>query len=374
MTAFLAIAVVRLLEECEVDEMTPIIVIAAFVVIVVVLKKLFNSSGNTRSSYSHYTSSDSGRSNSLPSKNKSSSQQKISPSELQHAQYLAKQLSESTNIVNHTTNPKTYFGRLHFLFDTLMAMTEYEKYGIYTGGTPTEDLHKLNQSLESSVNDFINRSYEAQMIKVCSLKTQQGKMSSMKKYFDSRLAAFDHASSFWSGDNMKPHYTGKLFTDNNKAYLISLYEDCKQAYSLEGDGNAAIAPESKTPKLVFDLYREKELLKEYRKYAESNADDAYYAALPLIDFYYKYRSLDEKYLKLCMKYCNICISLLPSPEMQKYVSDGICIPAFKKLVIIYDKKKEYKKALAIIDEAVKFDREVEYYEKKKATILKKMNK
>lgn len=60
--------------------------------------------------------------------------------------------------------------------------------------------------------------------------------------------------------------------------------------------------------------------------------------------------------------------------MQSCLSEGIHIPAFKKLVIIYEKKKDYSKALAVIEEAVKYDRAVEYYEKKKASILKKTGK
>lgn len=359
--------------------MIPLIVIAAIVAIIIIIKKMFDTSENTGSSSSHYTSSGN-TSHSYPpvSNNKHTAKPSLSSYDIDHAQYLLKQLNESANIVNHTTNPKTYFGRLNFLFDTLMEMTKYEKSGIYKGSSPTQNLNKLKNDLESSVNAFIDRAYEAQIIKTCSLKTEQGKINSLNKFFDSMFAAFECANTFWTGDSVKVHYVGELFTSGNMAYLNSLHEECKQTYNLEGDMDTAIKnliPKTEKPKLIFDKAKEKELLAEYSKYKNDvDSSNTYYSALPLIDFYYKYRTLDDKYLNLCMEYCNICISLLHTSGMKKFLSDGICIPAFKKLVIIYDKKKEYEKALAIIDEAVKFDREVEYYEKKKASILKKMSK
>lgn len=359
--------------------MIPLIVIAAIVAIIVIIKKMFESSESTYKSSYNYSSSKPP----LPETTYSSKpayRLKASPFEIEQAQYLVKQLNESTNIINKTTDPKVYFKRLNFIFDTLMEMTKYEKYDIYKGSTPTQDLDKLKNDLGSSVKAFIDRTYEAQILKTCNLKTHQGKVNSLNKYFDSMFSAFECANTFWSGSNEKVHYTGNLFTDSNRAYLNSLYEDCKQAYDLEGNANIndsikELIPKTEKPQLVFDVAKEKELLAEYRKHKDDiDSSCAYYAVLPLIDFYYKYRSLDDKYLNLCIKYCNICISLLSSSGMKKYLSDGICIPAFKKLVIIYDKKKEYTKALEVIDKAVKYDREVEYYEKKRSAILKKMNK
>ena len=270
-----------------------------------------------------------------------------------------------------------HIGRVNFIYDTLMELTKYEKYGIYTGSTPTADIEKLNRDLESSVNAFVDRAYEAQLIKVCNLKTEKGKLNSLEKFFDSMYAAFDCANTFWSGNGVRAHYTGPLITAGNRAYLDALHEDCMKAYGIDQDMTPLInkvSHKASKSELVFDDTKEKELIAEYNKYKNTSSSGAYYAALPLIDFYYKYRSLDKKYLILCMEYCNICISLLNIPDMQQYVSEGIVIPAFKKLVIIYDKKKEYKKALEIIDKAIKYDRDTDYYEKKRAAILKKMIK
>ena len=347
------------------------------------IKKIFIDAGNKSRTSFHYSKPPLYNFESTPS-NKTDVQQNSQSDysfECTQAQYLLEELNECENIINHTTNPKTFFGRLNFAFDILLELITYEKYGFFTD-KPSDDYNKLLNSLEKEVNDFIDRSYESQILKVCELKTHQGRVNNLKKYFDTMFTAFDCANTFWSGSDIEFHYTGNLFTDGNKAYLSSLYEECKRTYDLDNGGNSNIdnlykesTPKEEKPQLVFDTDKEKELLAEYKKHKDDvDSSGAYYAAMPLIDFYYKYRSLDDKYLNLCIEYCNICISLLPSSGMQKYLSDGIFIPAFKKLVVIYDKKKEYQKALEIIDEAVKYDREVEYYEKKRASILKKMNK
>ena len=41
---------------------------------------------------------------------------------------LLKQVHESETIVNRTTNPTVFFGRLNFLFDCLLNLKDYEKY------------------------------------------------------------------------------------------------------------------------------------------------------------------------------------------------------------------------------------------------------
>ncbi|MGN0629985.1 MAG: hypothetical protein ACI4JN_01540, partial [Ruminococcus sp.] len=197
---------------------------------------MFETSESSYSSSSHYTSSGNTSQSSSPvSNNKHTAKPSLSSYDIEHAKSLLKQLNESTNIVNHTTNPKTYFERLNFIFDTLMEMTKYEKSGIYKGSSPTQNLNKLKNDLESSVNAFIDRAYDAQIKKACSLKTEQGKINSLNKFFDSMFAAFESADTLWSGDSVREHYVGKLFTSGNMAYLNSLHEECKQAYNLEGN-------------------------------------------------------------------------------------------------------------------------------------------
>lgn len=310
--------------------------------------------------------------------------------ERNQAEYCLKQLEESAYLINHTTNPTTFFGRLHFSFDKLLELITYEKFGFFTNKTPSEDYQMLLDKLDETVNRFIDRSYEKQLEKVRSLKTEQGKRNSLEKYFIKMYEAFDCAHTFWQGDSISEHYSGDLYTVNNLIYLNDLYKESVLTYDLDKsiagsfveseifqdiDNVKCVTQKSKADnhELVFDKILENELLLKYQKYENDISSRTYYSALPLIDFYYKYRNLDEKYMDSCIEYCNICISLLSASSMQKYLADGISIPAFKRLVIIYDKKKEYEKALEIIEEALKYDREIGYYIKKRESILKKMN-
>ena len=58
--------------------------------------------------------------------------------------------------------------------------------------------------------------------------------------------------------------------------------------------------------------------------------------------------------------------------MKKEIKEGIRIPAYKRLLIIYTKNKEYEKALEIIDQALKHNQDKEYYKKQHENIIKKM--
>lgn len=523
------------------------------------------------------------------------------------AQGLLEKLNESANILNKTTNPETFFGRLGFMFDTLLELITYERYDIFSDKKPTDDYNKLVDNLEETVNSFIDRSYQAQIEKVAKLKTQKAKHDNMEKYIDHMVECFETADMFWTGNNTDSHYTGALFTEKNKkrvydlyccldeynekeglsllddntpnsiiktnkivdnaietnnttweisvsfsgstssnferalylaknanryeeteyndkkiyqaffssepkSYLafIKLYEliagwksttvmingemidrkivaginrcygdKCRtgkndfcygasymtenpfgchrlqisccnhpwwsfshyngknytvdkraileraisystayrmcpsfnwerilnavenlpntieaEDYDLDNDDNACI-DEGKLsnveiteqqilrinssdfcaePLQKFDEMQERDLLNEYQKHKGGRASYEYFAALPLINFYYKYRDLDEKYLQLCIQYCNICISLLDAKDMQSCIESGIKIPAFQRLVIIFEKQGDYTKAIEIAEQAMKYDREKTYYEKKIEALNKKIKK
>ncbi|MBR3422660.1 MAG: hypothetical protein IKG98_11475 [Ruminococcus sp.] len=120
---------------------------------------------------------------------------------------------------------------------------------------------------------------------------------------------------------------------------------------------------------AFDFAKEKQLLKEYKPYCGKRNSDEYYTAIHFIDFYYKFRNLNEKYLDKCIYYCNICIQCLDAPDMKPFIRDGATIPAFKKLIIIYEKKCDYQKAKEIAEQAIKYTNskskdDAAYYSKK----------
>lgn len=126
---------------------------------------------------------------------------------------------------------------------------------------------------------------------------------------------------------------------------------------------------------VFDTKKERELLSEYKKYKNKRNSFEYFTALPLIDFYYKFRNLDSKYLDECIMYCNICISCLNSPDMIKDIKSGIHIPAFKKLIIIYENKQDFDKAATLAETALSYSKnnkeDAVYYSKKMKTLMNK---
>lgn len=128
-------------------------------------------------------------------------------------------MNESTKMVNTTTNPEVYFGRLNLLFDLFLTLKLYEKYNIFTGKTPSQDYDYLLANLERSVNAFIDRSVSKQTEKIATLKTEKSKLNSMEKYAEKMRNAFKNANTFWSGNNDYYHYTGKLYTPSNLDYL-----------------------------------------------------------------------------------------------------------------------------------------------------------
>lgn len=152
---------------------------------------------------------------------------------------------------------------------------------------------------------------------------------------------------------------------------------------------------------VFNQKEENDLLATLNS-AGNDLVNKHFKYLNLQNFYYKYRNLDEKYINKCIEYCLLDIDILPEMEKQ-YIENEIRreeelakftgkpfskedenrirkegfagrIPAFSRLSIIYEKQKQYEKALEICDIAINFKHEADEYLARKETILKKMNK
>lgn len=153
--------------------------------------------------------------------------------------------------------------------------------------------------------------------------------------------------------------------------------------------------------LVFDEKNEKVLLKEL---AENKNDlvNRHFNFIRLQDFYYRYRSLGDEYLNECIKYCELDIDSLPE-MVEQYVAEEIKnakeyprylgkekltekieeikangfvgnIPAFGRLAIIYEKQKNYIKAIEICDKAITYYKGDESFETRKQKLEKKLNK
>lgn len=148
----------------------------------------------------------------------------------------------------------------------------------------------------------------------------------------------------------------------------------------------ASTPKAKTI-LVFDKEEESEILKQLKK---SNKDpmERHFNLIRIQDFYYKYRDLDSTYIEKCIEYCNEDINSLQQMQRAYYENeiDSIRslstiysknevekrasevgyfkgqIPAFKRLAIIYEKRREIESAISICIQAVKYYEGIEMHE------------
>lgn len=151
----------------------------------------------------------------------------IAPSALETAQAknLMRQLQESAEIVNTTTAPKTFWSRLNFSLDVLLELQKYEKYGLFKNSTPTNDYNKILSNLEATVNDFIDRVIISQSDKNDQLNTQKEKDKRTKKCIENLWHSFYESNDYWQGNNMYPHYTGKLYADSNLKRVEDILQD-----------------------------------------------------------------------------------------------------------------------------------------------------
>lgn len=139
----------------------------------------------------------------------------------------------------------------------------------------------------------------------------------------------------------------------------------------------------KRPKQIlnFDAKEEARLLDELKK-NKNDSIGKHFTYIHLQDFYYKYRDLHPMYLEECIKYCNADIDALDQLN-KSYVKQEIAslkslehiysrskvdneikrintekfqgrIPAFSRLAIIYEKRKEYDFAIQISKQAINY--------------------
>lgn len=166
--------------------------------------------------------------------------------------------------------------------------------------------------------------------------------------------------------------------------LLEVTHEQAKAKLAELRKNGELAPkENKSLKIivpvVFDAQAEQTLLNEFEKH-KKNFYNRHFALINLQDFYYKYRDLEIKYLEKCIEFCYEDINSLEQmqkayyidevkrikqfadiyrkQELDKQIADvnkfnGI-ITAFKRLAIIFEKQKEYEKAIQICEAAQQY--------------------
>jgi hypothetical protein len=153
--------------------------------------------------------------------------------------------------------------------------------------------------------------------------------------------------------------------------------------------------------LAFDGKEEIRLLEELKK-SFSDPVQRHFSYIQLQNFYYKFKDLDNKYLEKCIEYCEEDIKVLDDLQ-ESYVSTELKslerisdfydkkdlesrkkdidsgfkghIPAFKRLAIIYEKSKEYDKAVEVCHIAIRYyknlNMDTSEFENRKGKLLSK---
>jgi hypothetical protein len=158
------------------------------------------------------------------------------------------------------------------------------------------------------------------------------------------------------------------------------------------------APTKQKKEIVFDDKYEKNLLNELSK-NKKNPIKRHFLYNQLQDFYYKYRSLDDKYLNKCVEYCKLDLNHLNElneafiseeikrakqlasysstknlkKEIEEIKEKGFVgyIPAFKRLVIIYEKLGEFENAIEMCNKAIEYGQSIENFTKRKEKLIQK---
>lgn len=131
--------------------------------------------------------------------------------------------------------------------------------------------------------------------------------------------------------------------------------------------------------LTFNEKEEITLLKALKR-TKNNFLDRHFILIGIQDFYYKYRDVNFEYIEKCIEYCNMDIESLEAMQRSYYdnrlkeinelatiynnekVENEISnierfkgnIPAFKRLAIIYEKRKDYEKGVGVCDVAIDY--------------------
>ena len=139
------------------------------------------------------------------------------------ARTTLQQTKQAAKTVNTTVDPETFFKRLHFMIDGLMYLQNCVGFIHFKEMSPTRNLSEVLKNLETTVNEFINRSYQNEVAKIIVLKTPEAREKRRLKYAEHMIDAFEKSNTYWSGSYFGgvalPHYSERLYSDNNMAYL-----------------------------------------------------------------------------------------------------------------------------------------------------------
>lgn len=149
----------------------------------------------------------------------------LSEIEIESIQSSVKQIVDTYKILNSTLKPDIFFQRLGFLFDTLLYLQRYEKYGIFTENNPTKRIEDILNGLGDRVSLFVGRYMNHAWKTSSKIKSESCREDTYVDFVNKLISAFDCADTFWTGNKGFPHYTGPLFTKENYDQVQSIWDE-----------------------------------------------------------------------------------------------------------------------------------------------------
>lgn len=132
---------------------------------------------------------------------------KINEEEMETVKRLLKEVGECSYTANHTADADAFFENYNGMERRLRELSDYEKFGVFKGGTPSKDLTRIENNFQNDLNLFIQRSW------IC-LKEEIGasdEESAAKKreeYFRS-LEKYEEEMNFYNKSLVKDMRDGK---------------------------------------------------------------------------------------------------------------------------------------------------------------------
>ena len=103
---------------------------------------------------------------------------------------LLKIAYDSANLVNTTKVPEVFFERYHLLIDKLENLSKLECFKCFKGKLPSKNLQEINNNKVETINNFIDRYYNAILDKIKTLKTEKAKEKCVESFYK-ELSIYD---------------------------------------------------------------------------------------------------------------------------------------------------------------------------------------
>ena len=113
------------------------------------------------------------------------SKQQLKASTIQQAENDLRIIKDCVAIIENTTQPDTFFMRLHLMIEKAKHLQTLEKYIGFHNATPSAALDEALNNYQESIKLFLIRYFSDTFDKAEKLKTDKGKYNKYKKFYDS---------------------------------------------------------------------------------------------------------------------------------------------------------------------------------------------